>query len=124
MCTNTLLVSASGSVPLAADDFHINGNLESARLTTSIPVFDSVAARSFNVSVDLTWGNPGTLTRDKTNSHFQTPGFTVNSFYHSSFRFTGATGVISDGIANYTGGIESLAAALQIVQTGTVEITH
>ena len=123
-CTNTLLVSASGNVLLGTQDFKVTGNPGKASLKTTIQVYDWVSASSFTVFVDLTWGNPGTISRDTNHLLVHTPDFTLNVHSMEAFRYAGATGVISDGATNYTAGFESLAAWIAIIKSGSVEVSH
>lgn len=102
-CAGTQLLAAEGFTSLAAPDFQVFGNLESATLSATVNVFDNVSGTSFDVFVDLSWtGTASFVNRQKSHSHFDFPGCKVNSRFNLSFRPAVATGSVSDGFTNYT----------------------
>ena len=88
-CNNyTRLLEAGGYGTLANSDFEVGKNLGSARLNTTINIYDFVSDSYFDVFVDLTWtatGKPGRFTYI---SHDKLPGFyfPTNKDWHKPCR--------------------------------------
>ena len=114
-------MSAFGSATLTDQQLQFSGRLESATLNAVVPAFDSVLMAPVNLSVNLTWTGSGPLNHGSSHSHFQGPGFIVNSRSSGFFRPAVASGSVSDGITNFTPE-PSIAATIAQVQNGTVMI--
>ncbi len=96
------LLSAFGSASLAGPDFQVLGQLNSATLDTTIPVFDFVSGSTLSADVDLTWTGTGALSRSNSHFHFQSPGFIVNGHFNGASRPAEASGSVSIGGTNFT----------------------
>jgi len=120
-CTGELLMDASGFASLAAPDFQVIGNLNSATLDTTIEVCDFVSGSCFPVSIDLTWTGTGGLSRENSHFHFQSPGFNINSHFNGRFRNAEASGNVSDGATNFTPA-STLSAQIQDLKSGTIVV--
>lgn len=122
LCADTLVLYAYGTTsPLAPRELQISNKLDTARLITTVPVFDEISGTTFDVSVDLSWTATGPLSRQQTTTHFHTPGCISNSHMQSRSRPAGASGTISDGVTNFTPET-SISASLDSVKSGTVVI--
>jgi hypothetical protein len=104
ICASQPLLEASGVSPIAAQDFEFSPNLSSARLITSVPVYDSVFNSDFNAIIDLVWmrtsGAPSRLV-----SHFNSlDGEGCRTIYHTNGKGvpTEASGSVTVGGTNYT----------------------
>ena len=122
LCADTLVLYAYGTAsPLVPGALQISKKLDTARLITTVPVFDEISGGSFALSVDLHWTATGPLSRQQTTTHFHTPGCISNSHMQSRSRPAGASGTISDGVTNFTPET-SISASLDSVKSGTVVI--
>jgi hypothetical protein len=122
LCADTLVLYAYGTTaPLAPGELQISKKLDTARLTTIVPVFDEISGTSFDLSVDMSWTAIGPLSRQQTTTHFHTPGCISNSHFQSRSRSAEASGTISDGLTNFTSE-PSISASLDAVKSGTVVI--
>lgn len=122
LCADTLLVYAYGTAsPLAPGELQISRQLDTARLVTTIPVFEEISGATFDVSVDVSWSATGPLSRQQTINHFHTPGCITNSHTQSRLRPAEASGTISAGVTDFSPGT-SLSASLESVKSGTVVI--
>lgn len=99
-CTDTPLLSASGSAELA--DFQVAGNLDSATVRATVPMFDSVSGTAFAVTVDLTWTSTSSLGHQSSQYKQNFQGCHVNLKNNSAFRYAEASGTVSDGTTNFT----------------------
>ena len=122
LCADTLVLYAYGTAsPLAPGALQISKKLDTARLITTVPVFDEISGGSFALSVDLGWTATGPLSRQQTTTHFHTPGCISNGHMQSRSRPAGASGTISDGVTDFTPET-SISASLDSVKSGTVVI--
>jgi hypothetical protein len=99
-CTQTVLLQASGST--SSPTFQVSKTLSSASLSATIPVFDEVSGKMFNVAVSQTWTATGPLSIESSTFHIHTQGFTTNSHFIGKFRNATASGTVSDGTTNFT----------------------
>jgi hypothetical protein len=122
-CTETFLLSAIGAGGLPDEDFEVFGaKLESATLSTTIPLFDEVSGSSFDVFVDLNWTAAGSLSRGTTHSHFQTaPSCINNQHMQGLFRPAEAAGTVSDGTTNFIPE-PAVSAVMSAAMSGNVRI--
>ena len=92
--------------PLADKDFQAPAISpgSSARLSTTVSVFDQVANSFFDVLIDLTWVCIGEVDRSNYPRHFVLPGISVEieSVQNTGFCSAEASGSISDGLTNFT----------------------
>jgi hypothetical protein len=116
------LMDASCYASLADPDFQVIGrDLDSATLNTTLDCFDYVSGSSFDVSVALVWTGTGNPVVQRSNSHFWTPGYVVNSHSTGTFRSAEASGSVSDGITNFTPNPASYAS-IQNAKSGQAVI--
>ena len=101
-CTGTGLLSASNLAPADIVNFQVAGNLDSATLLATVPMFDFVSNTAFDLTVDLTW--TGTSSLGHQNSQFKQnfEGCHINLKNNSAFRYAEASGTVSDGTTNFT----------------------
>jgi hypothetical protein len=103
LCTGQVLFEAYGRKPLSPSEMKFFGNLDSARLTTTVQVTDFVQGLSFDVFIDLTWIGTGELLTYHAHDHSQpSPGCNVNVQGREKYREAQAFGTISDGTTNFT----------------------
>jgi len=122
LCADTLVLYAYGTAsPLSPGELQISRKLNTAQLTTTVPVFDEISGASFDLSVDMRWTAIGPLSRQQTTTHFHTPGCISNSHFQARSRPAEAAGTISDGAVNFTPEA-SISASLDSVKSGTVVI--
>jgi hypothetical protein len=122
LCADTLVLYAYGTAsPLAPGELQISKKLDTARLVTTVPVFDEISGATFDISVNLSWKATGPLSRQQTTTHFHAPGCISNSHMQSRSRPAEASGTISDGVTNFSPET-SLSASLDSVKSGTVVI--
>ena len=100
LCTNTLLLSASGST--SSPTFQVGDKLLSASLSATIPVFDSVSGNMFNVSVSVTWTSTSAITHVDQTLHVHSKAFTENAHENADLRDANASGTVSNGTTNFT----------------------
>jgi hypothetical protein len=109
-CTNTTLLDATGSNDaLAAGDFLVSGQLDKAFLVTTVTVSDLVSGSSFDVSVNVGWMGTGDIVRNHSNTNESYPGCRVINRWNGSGRDAVASGVVSDGVTNFTPGTSQYA---------------
>lgn len=102
-CQNQPLMEAYGRKELTNSEFKFSGNLDSATLRTTVPMYDYVTDSTFDVWVDLTWTGTGEIhsSRDHYNDQ-PSPGCHVNRILVEEYRSASASGTISDGTTNFT----------------------
>ncbi|HLE16220.1 MAG TPA: hypothetical protein VI776_15840 [Anaerolineales bacterium] len=120
-CTETSLLSAFGSTMLDNSAFSINQHLSSASLNTSIEVFDFVTETSFAVDVNVNWTGTGDLIRQSSSFKSITPNCKFMDSFRGTFRGAEASGVVSDGITNFTPEPTS-DASLSNTRSGTLVV--
>jgi hypothetical protein len=102
-CTNVQLLSAHGDAPLGKQDFEVAGNLENARLAAAtVHMFDYASGTPFDISVDLTWKAISPLGHQNSHYSYNFQGCHIDSRYEGTFRFSQASGTVSDGSTNFT----------------------
>ncbi len=103
MCTGQPLLGAYGRKSLSPSEIKFFGNLDSARLTTTVQVTDYVQGLSFDVFIDLTWIGTGDILAYHAHDHNQpSPGCNVNVQGREKYREAQASGTVSDGTTNFT----------------------
>lgn len=102
-CTNTQLLYAQGSAPVAKKDFQLSGNLDSGTLNTTVTLVDLQSGATFDVFVNLSWTAVGPLTREPNqNMHSHLPECKIHARYQSTYRPAEVSGTVSDGTTNFT----------------------
>jgi hypothetical protein len=101
-CTDTPLLSASSIAPAENLDFQVAGNLTSATVHATVPMYDNVSDSTFEVTVDLTWTSTSSLGHQSSHVKTNFQGCHVNLKNNSAFRFAEASGTVSDGTTNFT----------------------
>jgi hypothetical protein len=119
-CTNTVIHSASASVPLSESELEFRGKLKSATLHTTVSVFDFVSNSFFEVTVDLTWAASSSRTRENTHTNFKFDGCHFNYHFITAYRFADASGTVSDGTANLTPPLSQIAGTISSAKYGEV----
>jgi hypothetical protein len=120
-CTNVQVIWAEGLTPLGDQDFQVTSKVDSATLNATVNVLDFVSGTSFDVYVDMTWTSTGPLGRLNSHSHQSFSGCKTNVHSNSVFRPVQASGIVSDGVTNFTPAVFE-SASLSSDQSGNVDI--
>jgi hypothetical protein len=102
ICTDTSLMSASNIAPAEITEFNVAGNLETATVVATVPMFDYVSNTAFDLTVDLTWTGTSPLGHQSTQYKVNFEGCHTNLKNNSAFRYAEASGTVSDGTTNFT----------------------
>src|SRR5215475_105017 len=109
-CTNTTLLDATGSNDaLAAGDFQVSAQLDKASLVATFTVSDLVSGGSFDVNVNVDWTGVSDIVRNHSNTNQIYPGCHIINRWKGSGRDAVASGVVSDGVTNFTPGTSQYA---------------
>jgi len=120
-CTHTPLMSASNRAPAENVEFHVAGNLDSATLQATVPMFDYVTNTAFDLTVDLTWIGTSTLGHQSSQYKLNFQGCHINLKNNSAFRYAEASGTVSDETTNFTP-LPSTQGSIFLAKGG--EISH
>jgi len=120
-CTDTGLLSASNRAPAQNVEFHVAGDLNTAMLTATVPMFDNVSNTAFDLTVDLTWTGTTARRHQSDRFIFNSQGCHISLKNDSSYREAVASGTVSDGTTNFTP-LPSEQAAIFLAMGG--EISH
>lgn len=121
-CEYELLFYASGyTLPLSNEEFQISTQLDSARLNTTVDLFEVVSGTSFDVDVDISWIGVGPITHVHDNNHIQDVGCIINTRFEGKSRTVEALGTVSDGTTNFTSE-PAVLARLSSLNSGRVAI--
>lgn len=101
-CNGTQLLAADGFTELPDPEFQVFGQLESATLNATVPLFDFVSGTEFSVSVVLIWTGNGPLTRESGSFRSHSPGCSFHSRFRGTFRPAYISGSVWDGVTNFT----------------------
>ncbi|MGH2560852.1 MAG: hypothetical protein ACRDJH_17445 [Thermomicrobiales bacterium] len=101
-CTGTHLQTLIGST--TAPDFRGDRPLTFASLAATITVEEFTSGEQFDVFVDLAWTGTGDPSRENGHFHVQRPGFNASGHFNATTRQAVASGSITDGVADFTGG--------------------
>jgi hypothetical protein len=103
-CTDTTLLQAVGQTDtLATTDFQVSNQLDWASLHTTITVTNIDTGDTFDVSVDVAFVGTSDIRRDHSNTNDLYPGGChVLNRWKGSGRDADASGVVSDGVTNFT----------------------
>jgi hypothetical protein len=120
-CTGTSLMSASNLAPADILNFQVAGNLDSATVLATVPMFDYVSNTAFNLTVDLTWTGTSSLGHQSSQYKQNFQGCHLNLKNNSAFRYAEASGTVSDGTTNFTP-LPSTQGSIFLAKGG--EISH
>jgi hypothetical protein len=110
-------------VELAPGQFTVDKTLATAKLTTTVPLFDQAGQPIGDVTVDITWTATSGATSGKSSSSTTFPDGSKQSFRSTgTFRQASASGSISAGNLNFASG-PSYYADIQSSKQGTLTIT-
>jgi hypothetical protein len=103
-CTDTSLLQAVGQTDtLSATDFQVSNQLDWASLRKTITVTNIDTGATFDVSVNVALVGTSVIARDHSNSNdFYGGGCHVLNRWKGSGRTANASGVVSDGVTNFT----------------------
>jgi hypothetical protein len=103
-CTGTTLLQAVGQTDtLSATDFQVSNQLDWATLRTTITVQNIDTGDTFDVNVNVALVATSVITRDHSNTNdFYGGGCHVLNRWKGSGRTADASGVVSDGVTNFT----------------------
>jgi hypothetical protein len=103
-CTDTTLLQAVGQTDTLSDtEFQVSNQFETAALHTTIPVTNIDSGDTFDLSVDVTLVGTSVISRDHENTNdFYGGGCHVLNRWKGSGRTATASGVVSDGVTNFT----------------------
>jgi hypothetical protein len=103
LCQNQTLLEAFGRKPLTKSELNYHGNLDSATLNTTVPLFNYTTNSTLEVSIDLTWTGTGEIQKSRYHSHGSpSPGCHSNLLIQEAYRSAYAAGTVSDGTTNFT----------------------
>jgi hypothetical protein len=105
-CTDTSLLQAVGQTEtLGPAELEISNQLDQAALHTTITVTNIDTGATFDVDVDMAWASTSDIIRDHSNTNDRYPGGChVLNRWKGSGRDAVASGVVSDGVTNFTPG--------------------
>jgi hypothetical protein len=122
-----LQVMGASNFDSTAQDLNFTGTIQfgsqlsTARVSGTATMFDSFSNTTFIATIDVTWQGYGPTTRSFDSSHFRAPGVIVNQHFNGTSRAAEASGVLSDGSANFAA-TPTLDAELHDVTTGFVQL--
>lgn len=103
-CTGTTLFQAVGETDtLSSTEFQVSNQLDWATLRTTMPVQNIDTGATFDVSVNVSLVGTSVITRDHSNTNdFYGGGCHVLNRWKGSGRTADASGVVTDGVSNFT----------------------
>lgn len=102
-CADRTLLQAVGlNDALRPDELQVSEQLDRATLATTISVSDIDTGDTYDVRVDLGWTGTSDISRDHSNSNELFPGCHVINRWKGSGRDAVATGVVTDGVSDFT----------------------
>jgi len=113
---------AFGGATLAPGAFSHN-KLDAASLDVTVTMIDWATNATFDLTIDLDWTGLGETYRGLDRSHYQGPGFSVNSRWNGTAREATVAGSITDASTDYAAGAE-VYGDLSNVTYGATSITH
>jgi hypothetical protein len=121
-CTGIQLIQAAGDTPTMIFDHR--ASLQSATLSSTIPVYDFETDRFYDVVVNLAWeGTSPVIVDGSTSGAFPDQGFQTMLHAQTQYRTARASGTVSDGVTNLTP-TNSYDAQIQNVKFGEVAISR
>jgi hypothetical protein len=105
-CTDTSLLQAVGQTDtLGPTQLQISNQLEIAAMHATIAATNIDTGATFDVDVDMAWASTSDIVRDHSNTNDRYPGGChVLNRWKGSGRDAVASGVVSDGVTNFTPG--------------------
>jgi hypothetical protein len=101
-CTGTTLLQVVGlKDTLGPGEFQVSKQLDWASLKSTITATDIDTGIAFDVNVNVDWTGAGAITRDHSNTNDVSPGCHIINRWKGSGRDANASGVVSDGVANF-----------------------
>jgi hypothetical protein len=102
-CLNQPIFEGYGSQVLSKSDLRYFGNLKSARLTTTLHVYDLVSQSSVDLLINLTWTGTGEILVLQHHDNYEPwPGCRVSIQSREEYRDAQVTGTVLEGTTNYT----------------------
>jgi len=123
ICQDELVLSAESTIAVSASEFQIDKKLESAILTKTVELMDSVSGNSFDVSVDLTWTATSQPAVTRNRFYIRTPGSITHEQNKGTFREANIAGTVSSGGTSLLLNLPEAFADLQSVTDGFRDIT-
>ena len=122
-CTDTTLLQAVGQTDTLSDaKFQVSNQFDTAALHTTIPVTNIDTGDTFDLRVDVTLVGTSVISRDHENTNdFYGGGCHVLNRWKGSGRTATASGVVSDGVTNFTP-VSTDSAEIGLVIDGFVVI--
>jgi hypothetical protein len=121
-CQDVLVLSAESTTAVSASEFQIDKKLESARLTKTVELTDSISGNSFDVSVDLTWTATSQPEVTRNRFYIRTAGRISHEQDKGTLREASTAGTVSSGPTNFLQNITDTFADLQSVNDGFKEV--
>lgn len=106
-CSNTMLLTASGSVALQGDELALTGNTKGARLLVVVPVSAVATGARSEMRVDLTWRGVGPVQRSVGSP---APPQANAPRVRTRYREATLTGTVSDGTDAFAPGPAAVAS--------------
>jgi hypothetical protein len=133
-CNKVQLLFASNQDPNTfMPDFtgtlQFGGNLSSATITGTAPMFDQsvccgVGPQLFTTTVNVTLTGYGSTSKSVDSQHFHGQGVIFNSHFNGTNRNAEASGTVTDASGNNLAATPTLDASLNDSSSGTVQIFH
>lgn len=102
-CLDQPIFHAFGSKVLSKSELKYSGNLKSARLSTTVNVYDTVSHSSFELLINITWTGTGEISIFQNHNNYEPwPGCQVTVQSRDEYRHSQVTGTVSDGTTNFT----------------------
>jgi hypothetical protein len=121
-CQDVLVLSAESTTAVSASEFQIDKKLESARLTKTVELTDSISGNSFDVSVDLTWTATSQPEVTRNRFYIRTAGRISHEQDKGTLREASTAGTVSSGPTNFLQNLTDTFADLQSVNDGFKEV--
>ena len=122
-CTDTTMLQAVGELDTLSDaQFQVSNQYDWAALHATIPVTEIDTGATFDLRVDVTLVGTSVIARDHENTNdFYGGGCHVLNRWKGSGRTATASGVVSDGVTNFTP-VSTDSAEIGLVIDGFVVI--
>jgi hypothetical protein len=122
-CTDTTMLQAVGELDTLSDEqFQVSNQYDWAALHATIPVTEIDTGATFDLRVDVTLVGTSVIARDHENTNdFYGGGCHVLNRWKGSGRTATASGVVSDGVTNFTP-VSTDSAEIGLVIDGFVVI--
>ena len=103
-CTDTSILQAVGQTDtLGPTQLQISNQLDTAAMHATITATNIDTGATFDVTVEMAWTSTSAITRDHSNTNDRYPGGChVLNRWKGSGRDAVASGIVSDGVTNFT----------------------